>query len=116
MAALLFKPAFGLLTVTLRTGAVAAGVIAIDFLLAVIALTNVTSKHRRAAVGNVAERAFLNRGQAIPELFAVGGAMEAKDFGHLQHTKTLCQRPFMIARRGSAIVARTRVLDACRPP
>ena len=38
MAALFFKPAFGLILVTLRTGAIAAGVIGKHFLLAVIAL------------------------------------------------------------------------------
>jgi hypothetical protein len=61
MGSLFFKPAFGLVLVTLRTGAVAAGVIGKHFLRAVIALIDVTSKERRTAGGDIPQSSFLNR-------------------------------------------------------
>ena len=55
MAALFFKPALGLVLVTLRTGAVAAGVVRKNFLLAMIALIDMASKQRRAAGLDIAK-------------------------------------------------------------
>ena len=54
VAALFFNPAVCLTLVTLRAGAVAAGVIRKDFPLAAIALMDVASKERRAAGGDIA--------------------------------------------------------------
>src|SRR2546428_5846123 len=84
-AALLAQPAFGLALVTLRTGAITAGVVGEDFLLAVIALVDMTSKERRTASGNIPERPLAIRGQGVSILVAVRRAVEADDIGHLQH-------------------------------
>lgn len=56
------KPALGLILVTLRAGAIAAGVVGKDFLLAVIALVDVASKEWRTTSGNIPERPFAIRG------------------------------------------------------
>jgi hypothetical protein len=85
VAALFFKPAIGLVLVTLRAGAIATGVIPKDVLLAVIALIDVASKERRAAGGNIPERPLLNRAQGFTELLAVRRAMEVDNVSHLQH-------------------------------
>ena len=85
MAALFFKPALGLVLVTLRAGAIATGVKRKHILLAVIALVDVASKERRAAGGNISEGLLLDRAQGFTELFAIRRAMEAEDIGHLQH-------------------------------
>jgi hypothetical protein len=85
MAALLFNPAFGLILVTLRTGTISAGVVRVDFLLAVIALMDMASEERRAAGGNIPQSLFLDRAQTNAGLFAVCCAVEADDFGHLRH-------------------------------
>jgi hypothetical protein len=85
MAALFFNPAFGLILVTLRAGAIPTGVIGEDLLLAVIALMDVASKERCAAGGNIPQSPFLDRAQADTGLFAVRRAMEADNIGHLQH-------------------------------
>jgi hypothetical protein len=55
------------------------------FLLAVIALIDMSSKERRAASGNILQSAFLNRTQSFAIFFAVRRAVEADDIGHLQH-------------------------------
>jgi hypothetical protein len=85
MAALFFNPAFGLILVTLRTGTISAGVVRVDFLLAVIALMDVASKKRRAAGGNIPQSPLLDRAQTDAGLFAVRCAVEADDIGHLRH-------------------------------
>lgn len=51
--ALFVDPALGLRLMTLRAGAVAAGVIGKDFLLAMIALVDVASQRRRPADGDI---------------------------------------------------------------
>jgi len=81
----LFKPALGLILVTLRTGAIAAGVVGEDLLLAVIAPVDMSSKERRATSGNIAQSAFLNRTQGAAILFQVRRAVEANDVGQLPH-------------------------------
>jgi hypothetical protein len=83
-AALSLKPAFGLILVTLRTGAIAAGVVRKDLLLTVIALIDMASKERRAASGNIPQSPFLNRTQDVAVLLLVRRAVEADDIGHLQ--------------------------------
>ena len=85
MAALFFKPALRLVLVTLRTGAVAAGVIGKDFLLAVIALIDMASKQRRAAGLDIAKSPFLNGAERVPSLLSIRRAVEADNIGHLQH-------------------------------
>ena len=82
---LLADPAFGLIAVTLRATAVAAGVIRIDLLRAVVALVDMASKERRAAVSNIAKGLFLNRCQLGSELRAIRIAVEADNVSHLQH-------------------------------
>ena len=62
MAALFCKPAFGLILVTLRTAAIAAGVVGKHLLLTVIALVEVSSKERRTASGNIPKRAIAHLG------------------------------------------------------
>lgn len=52
-AALFVDPVLGLRLMTLRAGAVAAGVIGKDFLLAMIALVDVASQRRRPAEGDI---------------------------------------------------------------
>src|SRR2546425_12094605 len=78
-AALSSDPALGLILVTLRAGAIFAGVIGKDLLLTVIALVDMASKERRAASGNIPECAFAVGVEHIPVLFAVGRAVEADD-------------------------------------
>jgi hypothetical protein len=51
--ALFVDPALGLRLMTLRAGAVAAGVVGKDFLLAMIALIDVASQRRRPADGDI---------------------------------------------------------------
>jgi hypothetical protein len=71
--------------VTLGTGAIAAGVVGEDLLLAVIALIDMTSKERRTASSNISQSPFLNRTQSIAVLLLVRRAVEADDVGHLPH-------------------------------
>ncbi len=85
MAALFFNPAFGLILVTLRTGTISAGVVRVDFLLAVIALMDMASEERRAAGGNIPQSPLLHRAQADTGLLAIRRAVEADDIGHLRH-------------------------------
>ncbi len=85
MAALFFKPAFGLVLVTLRAGTISAGVIRVDFPLAVIALMDVASEERRAAGGNIPQSPVLDRAQADAGLLAIRRTVEADDIGHLEH-------------------------------
>jgi hypothetical protein len=82
---LFVDPALGLRLMTLRTGAVAAGVIGKDFLLAVSALVEVASQQRRPAGGDIAQRAFLSRIEGTSVLPEIRLAVEADDVGHLQH-------------------------------
>ena len=84
-AALPNKPALGLILVTLRAGAIAAGVVGKDFLPAVIALVDMTSKERCMASGNIPECPFAIRVQGVSVLLAVRRAVETDDIGHLQH-------------------------------
>ena len=83
--ALFLDPAFGLRLVTLRATAVAAGVIREDFLLAVAALVDVASQHRRPAGGDIPQSPFLKRTQRASILPEIRLTVEADDFGHLQH-------------------------------
>jgi hypothetical protein len=85
MIPLLFKPLPGLILVTLRAGAIAAGVVGKDTLAAVIALVDVASKERRPAVLDVVKGALLLPGQTLAKLPAVRCTMKADDIGHLQH-------------------------------
>ena len=78
-------PTIGLELVTLRTGAIAAGVIPGHLLLTVIALMDVTSKVRRAAGGDIAQSPFLSRTPAAAGLLNVCRTVEADNIGHLQH-------------------------------
>jgi hypothetical protein len=73
----------GLTVVTLRTGAIAAGVVRENLLLTVIAQIDMTSQERRAASGNIAQSAFLNRAESVAVLSQVRRAVEADDVGHL---------------------------------
>src|SRR5438876_8498129 len=82
---LLSEPSLGLIVVTLRTTAVATGVIAIPLLRALVALIDVASKERRTAVFDIAKRFFLNRRQLRSELRPKLSAVEADNLGHLQH-------------------------------
>ena len=84
-AALLFNPAFRLCLGTLRTGAVAAGVIREDFLLAMTALVDVASQLRCPARGDIPQSPFLNRTQRASILPEIRLTVEADDLGHLQH-------------------------------
>jgi hypothetical protein len=84
-AALLLKPAFSLILMTLWTGAIAAGVVGKHVLLTVIALIDMSPKERRATSGNIPQSPFLNRTQGLAVLFAIRRAVEADDIGHLQH-------------------------------
>src|SRR5439155_25320457 len=84
-AALLGEPALGLTLMTLRAGAIFAGVIGKDLLLTVIALVDMASKERRAASGNIPKCSFPVRADGVAVLFAVGRAVEADDIGHLHH-------------------------------
>jgi hypothetical protein len=85
MAALFLNPAIRLTLVTLRAGAVAAGMIREHFLLAVIALMDMASKERRAAGGNIPQSPLLDRTQRDAGLLTVRRAVEADNIGHLQH-------------------------------
>ena len=62
-----------------------AGVVRVDFLLAVIALMDMASKKRRAAGGNIPQSEFLDRAQTDAGLFSIRCAVEADDIGHLRH-------------------------------
>ena len=84
-ATLSSEAALRLIVVTLRAGAIFAGVIGKDFLPTVIALVDMASKERRAASGNIPECSFPVRAEGVAVLFAVGRAVEADDIGHLQH-------------------------------
>jgi hypothetical protein len=57
--ALFVDPALSLRLVTLRAGAVAAGVVGKDFLLAMIALVDMASQQRRPAGGDIPQSPFL---------------------------------------------------------
>jgi hypothetical protein len=81
---LLSEPAFGLVVVTLRTTAVAAGVIGIDFPAAMVALMNMASEKRRATVLDIPQCFLLRSGQLIAELGQKGFAVEGDDVSHLQ--------------------------------
>src|SRR2546426_8344028 len=70
-AALPNKPALGLILVTLRAGAIAAGAVGKDFLPAVIALVEMTSKERRMASGHNPDGPVADRGQGGSGLVAV---------------------------------------------
>ena len=83
------EPALRLIVVTLRAGAIFAGVIGKDLLPTVIALVDMASKERRTASGNIPERPFPIRVQSISVLLAIRGAVEADDIGHLQHEDPL---------------------------
>jgi hypothetical protein len=71
--------------VTLRTGAISAGVVGEHFPPAVIALVDMTSKERRAASGDIPQSALLNRTQGVSKPLLVRRAVEADDIGHLDH-------------------------------
>ncbi len=83
--ALFVDPALGLRLMTLRTGAVAAGVIGKDFLLAMPAQVDMASQQGRPAGGNIPQSPFLNRTQRVSVLPEIRLTVEADDFGHLQH-------------------------------
>jgi hypothetical protein len=83
--ALLGEPALGLVPVTLRTGAVAAGVVRIDRVPALIALMDVTSTGWRPAGFDIPQGPALTGRQGRAEPGAVRRPVEADDVGHLQH-------------------------------
>jgi hypothetical protein len=81
---LLGNPALGLILVTLRATAVAAGVVGIPFLLAMVTLIDVASKEGGATVRDIAERLFLNRSQLRSELRTILIPVEADNVSNLQ--------------------------------
>ncbi len=82
---LLGEPAFGLAPMTLRTGAVAAGVVRIALLPAVIALVHVPSTGWRPAGFDIPQGPELTGRHGRAEAGTVGRPVEADNVGHLQH-------------------------------
>ena len=68
---LFVQPTIRLELVTLRAGAIAAGVIREQLLRTVIALMDVASKERRAAGSDIAQSPYLTRAQAAAGLLNV---------------------------------------------
>ncbi len=85
VGALLLKPAFSVFPVTLRTGAVAAGVVRIALLAAVIALVHVASEVRGPAGLDIPQGPKLTGRHGRAEASQIRRPVEADDVGHLQH-------------------------------
>jgi len=79
------EPAGGLVAGTLRTMAVAAGVIRVDRVPALIAPMDMASQGRRAAGFEIPQGPTLAGPQGLAEARAVRRPVEADDVGHLQH-------------------------------
>lgn len=82
---MLGNPPFGLIVVTLRATAVAAGVVGVPLLTAMVAPINMASKEWRTAVLDIVKRLFLNRRQLRSKLRSIVIPIEADNVGHLQH-------------------------------
>lgn len=85
VGALLLKPAFSVLAVTLRTGAVTAGVGRLARLAAVIALVHVASEVRGTAELELLQGSLLTGQQPVFDASQIRRPVEADDVGHLQH-------------------------------
>jgi hypothetical protein len=83
--ALFAYPAFGLVLMTLRAAAIAAGMIRVAFPVAVIALMKMASKERRSTVCDIGQGPLLSPGQRRSPFLSKRFTMEADDIGHLQH-------------------------------
>jgi hypothetical protein len=79
------QPAVGLVAVTLRTVAVAAGVKRIHLLAAVIALMHVASQGRRPTGFEVAQSPAVTGQNAIGEASEIRRPVKADALRHLQH-------------------------------
>src|SRR5215475_7655078 len=75
-------PTLGLVVVTLRATAIAAGMIGVHLPVTVVALMNVASKERRSTVGDIDQRLLLNRRQPMSAFFPIRFTMEADNIGH----------------------------------
>lgn len=114
------QPAVGLVAVTLRTVAVAAGVKRIHLPAAVIALMHVASQGRRPTGFEVAQGPTMTGQDAIGEARQIRRPVETDDFRHLEHdalwdrSEVLHQLVQRVGQRRSNFAREMRV-DLRRP-
>jgi hypothetical protein len=83
----LFEPAPGLLAVALRAVAVFAGVVGVEFLVAVVALKHLAAERGRATVFDGRHDAVVAWQESLGELLPIVRAVAAEDVRHLEQPK-----------------------------